>query len=105
MNVMNTMNATSMDEDASVTEATMARERDGRSGEQDDARIWLVTTEAAARARVGVKTVFREVRAGRLKAARVGGRRELRFRPSWIDEWLEARSTPVVLNDGRRMAA
>ena len=50
---------------------------------------WFTVKEAAARAKCGVKTLYREVRAGRLKAARVGGRRELRFRLEWIDEWLE----------------
>lgn len=49
---------------------------------------WLTVVEAAERARCGVKTLYREVRAGRLKAARIGGRRELRFLPEWIDQWL-----------------
>jgi hypothetical protein len=35
------------------------------------------------------------VRAGRLKAARIGGRRELRFREEYIDHWLDASTTPV----------
>ena len=51
---------------------------------------WLTVKEAAERARCGVKTVYREVAAGRLKAARVGGRRELRFLAEWIDQWLAA---------------
>ena len=49
---------------------------------------WLKVPEAAERARCGVKTVYREVKAGRLKAARLGGRRELRFQAVWVDEWL-----------------
>ena len=83
----------------------MGTVREEQVSGQEEAQIWLVTKEAAARARVGPKTVFREVHAGRLKAARVGGRRELRFRPAWVDQWLEERSTPVVINSRDRMAA
>jgi excisionase family DNA binding protein len=49
---------------------------------------WLTVEEAGDRARCGVKTIYREVRAGRLKAARIGGRRELRLLSGWVDEWL-----------------
>lgn len=56
---------------------------------KDQTLVWLTVREAAARARCGVKTVYREVVAGRLRAARVGGRRALRFRPEWIDLWIE----------------
>jgi excisionase family DNA binding protein len=56
---------------------------------------WLTVPEAAQRARVGVKLVYREVAAGRLRAARVGGRRDLRFRPDWVDAWLDATAAPV----------
>lgn len=51
---------------------------------------WLTVREAADRARCGVKLIYREVRAKRLRAARVGGRRELRLRAEWIDSWLDA---------------
>ena len=54
---------------------------------------WLTVTEAAARVRCGPKLIYREVRAKRLKAARVGGRRELRILPEWIDAWLLASKT------------
>ena len=37
--------------------------------------------------------IYREVKANRLKAARVGGRRELRFLATWIDDWLIAYCT------------
>jgi hypothetical protein len=40
-----------------------------------------------------VKTIYREVKAGRLRAARVGGRRELRLLPEWVDAWLLMGST------------
>lgn len=51
--------------------------------------VWLTAKEAAERARVTADTIYREVKAGRLRAARIGGRRELRFRESYIDAWLE----------------
>ena len=51
---------------------------------------WLTVHDAAARARCGTKTLQREVAAGRLHAVRVGGRRSLRFRAEWIDQWLES---------------
>ena len=57
---------------------------------------WLTPAEAGARARVGLKTIYREVRAGRLQAARVGGRRELRFHVDWIDEWLSSQAAPMT---------
>lgn len=50
---------------------------------------WMTAREAAHLARCGLKTIYREVRRGRLKAARIGGRREIRIRHGWLDEWLE----------------
>jgi excisionase family DNA binding protein len=49
---------------------------------------WLKVREAADRARCGPKTIYRAVRSGQLRAARIGGRRELRFLDSWVDAWL-----------------
>lgn len=56
--------------------------------------IWLTAPEAAQHARVSVRTVYREVAAGRLRAARVGGRKHLRFKAEWVDCWLEVSATP-----------
>jgi excisionase family DNA binding protein len=52
--------------------------------------IWLTRRDAAAYAQVSEATIGREVRSGRLRHARVGGRRSLRFRRHWIDDWLAA---------------
>ena len=57
-----------------------------------DSPVWLTVDEAANRARTGARLIYREVNAGRLRAARVGGRREIRVRPEWIDAWLESAS-------------
>ena len=54
----------------------------------NDVVRWLKVDEAADRARCGPKTIYRAVRSGQLRAARIGGRRELRFLDSWIDSWL-----------------
>ena len=63
--------------------------------DQAVAVIWFTVEQAAARAQVGKRVVYREVAAGRLRAARVGGRRELRIRPEWVDRWLEQCAEPV----------
>ena len=50
---------------------------------------WLRVDEAAAYARRGRKLIYREIGAGRLRAARGGGRCEIRTRREWLDAWLE----------------
>ena len=63
---------------------------------------WWVAHEAAAHLRISKQTLYNEVKHGRLRAARIGGRRSLRFLPEWCDEYLEAQSTPVeVIPVGR----
>jgi excisionase family DNA binding protein len=58
---------------------------------------WITVAEAAAYAHVSASILYREVQARRLRAARLGGRRNLRLRRDWIDAWLEASATPVEL--------
>ena len=59
---------------------------------------WLTIHEAAARAKCGQRSIYNAVHAGNLRAARLGGRRELRFLPEWIDAWLIETSAPVMVN-------
>ena len=65
--------------------------------------VWLTVKQAAARAQVGPRTIYHEVKAGRLRAARIGGRRELRFREAYVDAWLE--QTAQSHEDGRSIDA
>jgi excisionase family DNA binding protein len=60
---------------------------------------WLTVREAAARAKCGDRSIYKGVRSGKLRAARLGGRRELRLLPEWVDAWLIATCAPVVVNE------
>ena len=57
---------------------------------------WLTAREAAARAKVGIKVIYRAVRRHQLKTVKVSN--ALRFHPTWVDAWLEAHATVVVIN-------
>ena len=59
---------------------------------------WLTVEEAARHAKCGTRSIYLAVRNGQLRAARLGGRRELRFTAGWIDAWLLASSTPAIVN-------
>jgi excisionase family DNA binding protein len=66
---------------------------------------WLTVVEAAARAKVSKRLIYSEVRAGRLRAAKVSGRRQLRFTPQWVDDWLIAAATPVPVGPSKAKGA
>jgi excisionase family DNA binding protein len=59
---------------------------------------WITVKEAARYAKCGTKSIYLGVASSKLKAARLGGRRELRFVREWLDEWLCATSTPVPVD-------
>ena len=57
---------------------------------------WLVMREVKAIAHLGDKLIYKEIKAGRLRAARVGGRRgPLRVHRTWVDAWLTKASEMV----------
>ena len=58
---------------------------------------WLTVTEACTVAKCGPKLLYREVKAGRLRAARIGDRRDIRIHREWIDQWLAASAEPVEI--------
>jgi excisionase family DNA binding protein len=57
---------------------------------------WLTVEGAAVYAQCGKKLLYREINAGRLRAARVGGRRDLRLLAAWVDEWLIGNAPHVI---------
>lgn len=58
---------------------------------------WLTLTEASDYARRGKRFLAREVKSGRLRAARVGGRGEILTRREWLDAYLEELAAPVQI--------
>jgi excisionase family DNA binding protein len=63
----------------------------------DTVLIWLTVKQAAARAQVGRRVIYEAVARQQIRAARVGGKRALRFKPLWVDEFLEACAEPVEI--------
>jgi excisionase family DNA binding protein len=64
--------------------------------EPETASPWLTVNQAATRAQVSTRVIYAECRRGKLRHARVGGRREIRLRAEWIDAWLEASAPQEV---------
>lgn len=54
---------------------------------------WLDAGQGASYARVSRKLLYRAIRSGRLRAARVGGRRQVRLRREWLDAFIEGHAT------------
>jgi excisionase family DNA binding protein len=62
---------------------------------------WLNVSEAAEYAGVSRDTIYTACERQELRSARVSGRRAIRIRPHWIDNWLEQYSTGA---NGQRSA-
>jgi excisionase family DNA binding protein len=52
-------------------------------------RTWLTVTQAAEYAGVSKDTIYTACERREMRHARIGGRRSIRLKPEWIDEWLE----------------
>ena len=52
-------------------------------------KIWLTVAEGAESSGVSRDTIYTACERGELRHARIGGRRAIRMKPAWIDEWLE----------------
>ena len=56
---------------------------------------WLTVKEAAARAKLHPNSIYLAIRQGRLRAARLGTRKDYRLLEDWLDAWIISCSTPV----------
>ncbi len=59
--------------------------------------IWMTVNQAAAYAQVGRRMVYTAAAQGRLRAARLGLKRALRFRKEWVDAWCESCATESAM--------
>jgi excisionase family DNA binding protein len=64
---------------------------------------WMNSTTAAAYLQRGRRFVLKEIHAGRLRAATVGGRREILTRREWCDAWVDAQARPVLVRSTRML--
>jgi excisionase family DNA binding protein len=63
---------------------------------------WMTIAEAAVYLKRGRRFVAREIAAGRLRAARVGARRQVLTCTAWLDAWVEDQAPPVLVPMRRR---
>ncbi len=57
---------------------------------------WLTLGESSAYAKTSAATLRRELRTGRLKGHKIGGRRVWRLRAADVDAWLEGGSAEAT---------
>jgi len=62
----------------------------------------MTAAEAAAYIKRGKRFVQREINAGRMRGARVGGRGEVLTRREWLDDWVLEHATPIEIPRRRR---
>ena len=60
-------------------------------------KTWLTVAEGAEYAGVSRDTIYTACERREIHHVRIGGRRAIRLKPAWIDEWLErhARGGPI----------
>ena len=59
-------------------------------------KIWMNVADAAEYAGVCKDTIYTAAERGELRHVRIGGRRAIRLKREWIDEWFE-RHTRLTL--------
>lgn len=63
---------------------------------------WLTAADAANYLKRGKRFVLREIHAGRLRAALIGGRREVMTSREWCDQYVIDQAAPIAFTNRRR---
>ena len=63
---------------------------------------WLTVAEAADYSSVSRDTIYTACERGELRHARLSGRRSIRLKPVWIDQWLEQHAPAPQLSANAR---
>lgn len=63
---------------------------------------WMNARDAGRYLRRNSRFISKEIKAGRLRGAIVGGRREVLTRAEWCDEWVTEHTQPVPIVVRRR---
>jgi len=63
-----------------------------------NAKPWLTVTEGAEYAGVSKDTIYTACERGELRHVRISGRRSIRLRAVWIDEWFEQHTRAVEID-------
>jgi hypothetical protein len=58
---------------------------------------WMSARRAGEYLNRSPRFVLREIKAGRLRAARIGGRGEVLTCPAWCDQYVEDQAKPIMI--------
>ena len=61
-------------------------------------KSWFTVRDAANHAGVSTDTIYSACEKQELRHTKIGGRRAIRIRTEWIDQWLERHATQPVSN-------
>ncbi len=63
---------------------------------------WLTAAEAGEYLKRSKRYIHAEIKKGRIRAARVGGKKEILTRREWLDQFIEDEAAPVMVAVRRR---
>jgi excisionase family DNA binding protein len=66
-------------------------------------RPWLTVQEAASYAAVSTDTIYSACERGELRHTKINGRRAIRIRVEWVDNWLEQHCSGTEVTGAGRM--